>query len=213
MAKKNFSKLAKGDLKTKKSLFDEVQTGFDYRALGLKHLPDARLVPIEKIKPDPNQPRKIIDEESIDSLADSIRQYGIIQTLNVWYSEEEDIFYIINGERRYRAAKKAGKEYLPCRLKIDAPDDFFERQIIENMQREDLNVLDEALGIKELIDNHNKTQAETAKIIGKSQAYISNVTKILDLPQKVLDEIPGARPPKVFLFKLRNRSIKPIFPK
>jgi ParB family chromosome partitioning protein len=202
MAKKNFTKLAEGDVKGKASFFDTESGKTDYRTLGAKHIHEARLIPIGRVIPDPDQPRKTFDDESIDSLADSIKTYGILQPLNVRYSEDDDVFLIINGERRFRASKKAGLSDLPCMINESRNDGYFEKQLIENLQREDLPVLEEASGIKTLLSDHHKTQTEAAKIIGKSQPYISTISKILDLPQKILEEIPTAKPSKDFLFHL-----------
>lgn len=201
MARKSFKKLAEGDVKARRPIFPEGESKRDLRALGAKHLPDARLVPIDRIEPDPDQPRKTFDEESIDSLAESIKAYGVLQPLNVSYSEDRDVFLIINGERRYRASRKAGLTSIPCIVR-EGDDGNFERQLIENLQREDLPVLEEASGIRKLIKEHRKTQQEASRLIGKSQAYISSILKILELPRQVIDDIPGTKVSKDFLFHL-----------
>ena len=136
----------------------------------------ARLIEIQRIQPDPNQPRKTFVQETLESLARSIRQIGgIIDPITVQYSENEDCFLIISGERRYRAAKIAGLDTLPCIIK--QPDDKtrFLMQFIANIQREDIPPLEEAAAIRRLVQTYGFTQHEIAKLINKSKSYVSQV--------------------------------------
>jgi ParB family chromosome partitioning protein len=136
----------------------------------------ARLIAIQRIQPDPNQPRKTFVQETLESLARSIRQIGgIIDPLTVQYSENEDCYLIISGERRYRAAKIAGLDKLPCIIK--QPDDKtrFLMQFIANIQREDIPPLEEAAAIRRLVQTYGFTQNDIAKLINKSKSYVSQV--------------------------------------
>jgi ParB/RepB/Spo0J family partition protein len=204
MAKKSFKEQAKSDLSTKKvqSLFSDDGKKSD-RDLGATPLRDAKEIPLDILRPDPNQPRQTFDSESLDELSESIRQKGIIQPLTVRRTPDQDEFFIITGERRYKAAKKAGLKKVPCIVKTDLEaSEIFEEQLVENLQREDLAILDEVLGIQRLTNDYRKTQTQAAKVIGKTQGYVSVMLKILKLPQKILDEIPKTNPPKDFLFEL-----------
>jgi ParB family chromosome partitioning protein len=129
-------------------------------------LRSARLVNIERIQPDPNQPRKTFEKGKLESLADSIREIGgIIDPLTVAYDEKENVFRIISGERRYRAAKMAGLEKLPCIIKTDEPKKSLFLQLIANLQREDINPLEESAAIRSLVEKFGYSQANVAKIL------------------------------------------------
>ena len=160
----------------------------DFKAMIQDHLGDragtrplrtARLIEIERIQPDPNQPRKTFVKETLESLAQSIREIGgIIDPITVQFSGNEDCFLIISGERRYRAAKLAGLDTLPCIVK--QPDDKtrFLMQFIANIQREDIPPLEEAAAIRRLVQTYGFTQHEIAKLINKSKSYVSQCIKI-----------------------------------
>ncbi len=136
----------------------------------------ARLIEVQRIKPDTNQPRKTFVQKTLESLARSIRQIGgIIDPITVQYSENDDSFLIISGERRYRAAKIAGLDTLPCIIK--QPDDKtrFLMQFIANIQREDIPPLEEAAAIRRLVQTYGFTQSDIAKLINKSKSYVSQI--------------------------------------
>lgn len=138
---------------------------------------------ISLIKPNPHQPRRHFDEEMLSELADSIREHGVIQPLIV--SKEDKEFILIAGERRLRAAKIAGLESVPVILRSTKEQQKVELALIENLQREDLNVLEEASSYKKLIDDFSLTQEETAKRVGKSRSVVANAMRLLSLPVEV----------------------------
>ena len=136
----------------------------------------ARLVDIERIKPDPNQPRKTFTKEKLESLAESISELGeIIDPLTVEYVEKEDFFRIISGERRYRAARIAGLNRLPCIIKEVDEKRRLLFQLIANLQREDITPLEESLGIRSLMERFGYSQVSVAKLMNKSESYISQI--------------------------------------
>jgi len=136
----------------------------------------ARMIDIRRIHPDPNQPRKTFNQESIESLAESIKELGgIIDPLTVEYVEDDDIFRIISGERRYRAAGMVGLEMLPCIIKDIDDEKRFLLQFIANLQREDITPLEEAAGIRHLVEKYGYTQQKIANLFNKSKSYISQI--------------------------------------
>jgi len=144
----------------------------------------ARLIDIERIKPDPNQPRKTFEKKTLESLAESIREIGeIIDPLTVAYDEKEDVFRIISGERRYRAATMVGLERLPCIIKEVDQKKTLLLQLITNLQREDIAPLEESAGIRSLIERFDYSQADVAKLLNKSQSYISQILGLERLSQ------------------------------
>ncbi len=135
---------------------------------------EARFINIERVKPDPDQPRKTFDQDSLERLAESIRELGeIIDPLTVEYVEHEDIFRIISGERRFRAAKIVGLETLPCILKEVDDKKRILLQLIANLQRENITPLEETAGIRTLIEKFGYSQTQAAKILNKSKSYVS----------------------------------------
>lgn len=140
-------------------------------------------ISISKIKPNPNQPRKTFNEKSIEELSQSIKENGIIQPLVV--KMEKGNFVIIAGERRYRAAKLAGISELPVIVREMSQQKTKEISLIENLQRENLNVIEEAEAMKELIDRYGMTQEILAKNIGKARPSIANIMRLLLLDEKV----------------------------
>jgi len=144
----------------------------------------ARLIAIEMIQPDPNQPRKIFAKETLESLAESIKEVGgIIDPLTVTYDDKENVFRIVSGERRYRAAIMAGLERLPCIVKELDPKKNLLLQLIANLQREDMSPLDESAGIRSLIEKFHYSQADAAKLLSKSKSYISQILCLENLGQ------------------------------
>lgn len=147
-----------------------------------------RTLRISEIEPNRNQPRKFFSDEGIEALADSIREHGILQPILV-RPVSDGCYQIVAGERRWRAARLVGLEEVPVTIKEF--DDFQTMQIAmaENLQRENLNPVEEAEGYKYLIDNFNMSKEQIAKIAGKSRSYISNSIRILSLPDFVIEAL------------------------
>jgi ParB family chromosome partitioning protein len=144
------------------------------------------LVDISAIKTNPNQPRKIFKEKDLEELAESIKENGIIQPLIV--AEYSDGAYeLVAGERRLRAAKKAGLEQVPVVVKRATEKEKMIMSIIENVQRSDLNCVEEALAYYQLMNEYKLTQEEVAKKLGKERSSIANFLRILNLPRQVLE--------------------------
>ena len=147
-------------------------------------------IPISSIVRNKYQPRKKIEKESLEELTISIKERGIIQPIIVRKSDDQDEkFEIVAGERRWQAAQNAGLHEVPA-LVIKADNlKSLEFAIVENVQRKDLNPIEEAEGYKRLIDDFNYDQEKVAKFIGKSRAHISNCLRLLSLPQKIIEYI------------------------
>ena len=147
-------------------------------------------VPISSLLKNKFQPRKIFDKEKLDELTVSIKERGIIQPIIVRKSDQlVDKFEIVAGERRWQAAQKAGLHKVPV-VVIEADNlKSLEFAIVENVQRKDLNPIEEAEGYKRLIDDFNYDQEKVAKFIGKSRAHVSNCLRLLSLPQKIIEYI------------------------
>ena len=142
-------------------------------------LRSARLIDIKRIQPDPNQPRKTFNQKTLESLAESIKELGgIIDPVTVEFEESEDIFRIINGERRYRAAKIAGLDELPCIVKEVNERERYLMQIVANLQREDIHPLEEAAIIKYLVETYGYTQRKVARLLNKSKSYVSEIVSL-----------------------------------
>ncbi|MBQ8790144.1 MAG: ParB/RepB/Spo0J family partition protein, partial [Ruminiclostridium sp.] len=138
------------------------------------------------IEPNKDQPRKNFDIEALKTLADSIRLNGIIQPLLVRQLPDGS-YQIVAGERRWRAAKMAGLTEVPVFVKELTDQQTQQIALIENLQRENLNPIEEALGYKELIEKYDMTHEEVAKVVGKARASISNALRLLDLPEAIRD--------------------------
>jgi len=145
-----------------------------------------RKAPIETLKPNPRNPRRTFTEAELSELSDSIKERGIIQPIVVReVPNERDSYEIIAGERRWRAAQRAGLHEVPIAI-VDADDaQSLEFAIIENVQRADLNPIEEAAGYVALMEQCNHTQEQVAQIIGKSRPYIANLVRLLKLPDPV----------------------------
>lgn len=143
-----------------------------------------RNIKIIEIEPNPTQARKNFKEEAIEELAKSIKEYGIIQPIIV--EKKENYYQIIAGERRWRAAKKAGLDVIPCLIRDKDEQKNKEISLIENIQRENLNPIEKALGYKELIDNYNLKQQDLADKLGISRPYVTNTLRLLNLDQRVI---------------------------
>lgn len=140
---------------------------------------------ITEVEPNRDQPRKQFDEEALEELAESIKKYGLIQPIVV--TKKDGYYQIIAGERRWRASKKAGLSTIQAIVREDDEKKNKEIALIENIQREDLNVVEKAIGIKSLMDEYDLTQAEVAEIVGKSRSGVANTLRILNLDARVLD--------------------------
>ena len=145
---------------------------------------DAKL-PLSAIKPNQNQPRQSFEAEPLAELADSIKQNGVLQPIMV--RKKGNSYEIVAGERRYQAAKIAGLKEIPVIIREVSDEDVFKLALIENLQRSDLNPIEEALGFKTLIDQNKLTQDALAKIVSKSRPTIANALRLLDLPEEVQD--------------------------
>lgn len=142
---------------------------------------------ITEIEPMLNQPRKIFDKEKMQELTDSIRENGVIQPILV--VKDKNGYTIVAGERRWRAAKAAGLKTIPAIIKDYTDNKKKQVALIENIQREDLNIVEVAQAIKELMEIEGYTSSDVAKITGKSLSTISNITRLLRLPNEILDMI------------------------
>lgn len=148
---------------------------------------DALEIGLDQIEPNPKQPRTDIDEESIAELADSIKKVGLLQPIIVRPMNEG--YQIIAGERRWRAARAAGLDTVPVRVVAATETASLELALIENLQREDLNSIEEARGYKRLLTEYQMTQAELADNVSKSRSAITNALRLLDLPEEVQEMV------------------------
>ena len=142
-------------------------------------------IKIIEIEPNKSQPRRTFNNETLEELAKSIERYGVIQPIIV--SKKDDYYEIIAGERRWRAAKKAGLTEMPCIVRESTEQKNREIALIENIQREDLNPIDKARGFRELIDNYGLKQQELADIIGLNRSTVTNTLRILNLDERVIN--------------------------
>ncbi|HDI1234412.1 TPA: ParB/RepB/Spo0J family partition protein [Staphylococcus aureus] len=148
-------------------------------------------IDISDIKPNPYQPRKTFDENHLNDLADSIKQYGILQPIVLRKTVQG--YYIVVGERRFRASKIAGLKYVSAIIKDLTDEDMMELAVIENLQREDLNAIEEAESYQRLMTDLKITQQEVAKRLSKSRPYIANMLRLLHLPKKIADMVKDGR--------------------
>ena len=179
---------------------------------GTRQIRDARLIPIDKIKPDPNQPRKTFEQNSLKELTDSIKEKGVIQPITVEYIEKRDYFKIISGERRYRASQLAGLAHMPCIVRTTNENERLALQLIENIQREDLSPIDKARGLLELKSKLGK-EATWQKIevaTGISESRRKQFLSLLNLPEQIQNEIVsiGRKPSKNQVTEKHARALK-----
>ncbi len=140
---------------------------------------------VTEVEPNRDQPRKNFDQEALEELAESIKEYGLIQPIVV--TKKDGYYGIVAGERRWRASKIAGLTEIPAIIREDNERINSEISLIENMQREDLNPYEKALGVRTLIDNYGLSQEEVAKKLGKGRSTIANIVRILNLEPRVLE--------------------------
>ena len=141
-------------------------------------------LPISSIEPNPDQPRTNFDEEALDDLAESIKQLGVIQPITV-RRISDDKYQIISGERRFRAAQKAGLSKIPSYIKTAEDETVMQMALVENVQREDLNAIEIALSYKALTETQNLTQEKISSLVGKKRATVSNYLRLLKLPAEI----------------------------
>lgn len=144
-----------------------------------------RNLKITEVEPNRDQPRKRFDQEALEELAQSIQEYGLIQPIVV--TQKDGYYSIIAGERRWRASKLAGLKEIPAIIREDNEKINSEISLIENMQREDLNPVEKAMGIKTLIDTYGMSQEEVAKKLGKGRSTVANWIRVLNLEPRVLE--------------------------
>lgn len=156
----------------------------DDQRLQLERDEQVQNVAIGLIKPNPYQPRKTFDEDKLQDLAKSIQQHGILQPIVI--RETIQGYYIVVGERRFRASQIVGLESIPAIVKRLSDEDMMELAIIENLQREDLNAIEEAESYKKLMSDLEITQQEVARRLGKSRPYIANMLRLLHLPTVIM---------------------------
>ncbi len=147
---------------------------------------ESRMVPIDRVRPSPLNPRKNFNEAELDELAASIREKGLVQPLVVRPADAMGTSYeIVAGERRWRAAQKASLHLVPVIVRSLSDQEALELAIIENVQRSDLNAIEEAGGYRELVERFGYTQEELGQIIGKSRSHLANTMRLLKLPESV----------------------------
>ena len=149
---------------------------------------DIITIDLKNIYPNQDQPRRVFDEEKIKILSESIKNYGVLQPI-VLKPDDKGKYMIIAGERRYRASKLARKSDIPAVIKDIPMKDIMEIALIENLQREELNPIEEALAYRSLIKNYEVTQEEISEAVGKSRPHITTTLRLLNLPQKIMDMI------------------------
>jgi ParB family chromosome partitioning protein len=147
-----------------------------------------REAPIELVEPNPRNPRRRFDEKELEELVQSIRQHGVVQPVVVRSAPgRSGHFEIIAGERRWRAAQRAGLTVLPVLIREMDDRAALEIAIVENVQRADLNPVEEAAGYQQLVDQHGYSQNDLANVVGKSRSHVANTLRLLKLPRPVLD--------------------------
>ena len=149
------------------------------------------MIAVTEIDRNPDQPRRDFDETALQTLADSIRAAGVLQPLLV--VEEIGRYRIVAGERRFRAARIAGLDKVPCIVRELSAQEQMEAALIENLQREDLNPIEEAAAVKQFMDACHYTQEQAAKRLGKSRPALANLLRLLSLPQVVQDDVIAGR--------------------
>ncbi len=167
------------------ALMADIEPGFDQSADSIRRT--YQLVPVDKISPNPNQPRRDFPEAALAELADSIRQKGVVQPLILRPTVDLARFEIVAGERRWRAAQIAGLHEVPAIIRDLDDVDVIEIAIIENIQRADLNAVEEALAYRQLIDRFGHTQDKLAAALSKSRSHVANLLRLLSLPNEVQD--------------------------
>lgn len=162
--------------------------GENVSAIGGRPIPatgESRMVPIDRVRPSPLNPRKNFNDAELEELASSIREKGLVQPLVVRPIEDGTRYEIVAGERRWRAAQKASMHLVPVIVRSLSDQEALELAIIENVQRTDLNAIEEAAGYRDLVERFGYTQEELAGVIGKSRSHLANTMRLLKLPESV----------------------------
>lgn len=169
----------------------------DVHLAGPDQMPAGRrsemLVPVDRLEPNPQQPRLDFKRDELESLADSIRQKGVIQPLIVRRKPGRDVYEIVAGERRWRAAQIAQLHEVPVVVRDLDDSEVLEIAIIENIQREDLNAIEEALGFRQLMTRFGHTQEKLAEALSRSRSHVANLLRLLTLPAEVQDMVRDGR--------------------
>ncbi len=173
-------------MKAQKGLGRGLDAIFGSEAIDVKLKPMSQMAEIEiaDIIPNPAQPRKQFDEEALDELADSIRQLGVIQPVTIKKTDDGK-YVIISGERRWRAARRADLKTLPAYIREVDDENLYAMSLVENIQRQDLNAIEIALGMQRLIDECHLTQDALSEKVGKKRSSVSNYLRLLKLPDQV----------------------------
>lgn len=210
--KKDFTQQARETVEGIPPAQTKEDSGESLRMEGTKRMRNARLIDIDKIKPDPNQPRKTIDPNSLEELSNSIKEHGILQPITVEHIEAKGYYKLITGERRFQAAKKIGLDQMPCIVQgeIDSKKRYA-HQLIENIQREDLNPIEKAVA---LLDYKNKlgskkTWEDVTKETGISKPRLMQFIALLKLPDNIQREIVsiGRKPSKNMVTEKHARAL------
>ena len=189
MDNNNFKRRALG--KGLEELFSSEQLNFDnLEEKIIDSTPKDEIIEInlDELRPNPYQPRKVFDEEKMQELADSIREHGVFQPIIVKKSSIKG-YEIIAGERRVKASKMVGLETIPAIVRDFSDEEMMEIALLENLQRENLNAIEEALAYKKLLDSLSLTQEELGVKLGKSRTYVTNMLGLINLPEEVKDMI------------------------
>lgn len=189
MDNSNFKRRALG--KGLEELFNNEQINFDQieeKILDSTSVDEIVELPIDELRPNPYQPRKVFDEEKLQELAQSIKEHGVFQPIIVKKSSIKG-YEIIAGERRVKACKMADIDKIPAIVRDFSDQQMMEIALLENLQRENLNSIEEAMAYRSLIDAMKITQEELANRLGKSRSYITNMLGLLNLPEEVKDMI------------------------
>lgn len=213
MQKNKLSELVKDNV-TIKNLESDYRTidNLGPQTNGIRRIKNAKWIAIEKIRPDLFQPRKIFNEDSLKELAQSITEHGIRQPIVVELIDGVDSFQIVNGERRYRAAKNIGLKELPCIIQDKASSTLrFAQQLVENFQREDLNPIDKARALVEYKQalGENISWSKVERILGISETRRKQFVALLNLPENIQIEIVslGKKPSKNVITEKHARAL------
>jgi ParB family chromosome partitioning protein len=170
------------------ALLDEVEAPTEgHRVAGVTE------IPVELVKANPDQPRRHFDEAELEELAQSIREKGVLQPILVRPAVFAGEYQIVAGERRWRAAQRAGVRSIPALVRSLSDEEVLEIAIVENVQRTDLSALEEAEGYRTLIDKFGRTQAQVADTVGKSRVHVTNALRLLQLPASVQAMVRGGQ--------------------
>ena len=162
------------------ALLDEVEAPAEgHRVAGVTE------IPVEVVKANPDQPRRHFDEAELEELAQSIREKGVLQPILVRPAVFAGEFQIVAGERRWRAAQRAGVRTIPALVRSLSDEEVLEIAIVENVQRTDLSAMEEAEGYRTLVEKFGRTQAQVADTVGKSRVHVANALRLLQLPDRV----------------------------